>query len=252
MRWFAPEHFTAPAAKVDLRPGGHFLYCMRSPEGAEFWGKGVYREIVPPERLVYVDSFADEEGNPVTPEQYGLSPDYPAETLVTVTLADQGGKTLLTLRHAGLPSGRGQRHDRGRLAIPVGSAGRCSWERLAARPRGSVPGAHFGAPSGVSTVHRAGELDVPQYQALFNFEPQATAEEIHSAALQYVRKISGFNRPSKANEAAFNAAVDEIAAASARLLASLQSSAPARDRETEAAHAKERSARRFGSGRNNV
>jgi uncharacterized protein YndB with AHSA1/START domain len=105
MRWFAPEPFTAVAAKVDLRPGGQFLYCMRSPEGAEFWGKGAYREIVPPERLVYVDSLADEEGNPVKPEQYGLSPDYPAETVVTVTLEDQGKKTLLTLRHAGLPVG---------------------------------------------------------------------------------------------------------------------------------------------------
>jgi uncharacterized protein YndB with AHSA1/START domain len=107
MKWFAPEHFTTPAAKVDLRPGGAFLYCMRSPEGAEFWGKGVYREIVPPERLVYVDAFSDEEGNPVKPEQYGLGSDYPEETLVTVTLADQNGRTLLTLLHSGLPPGPG-------------------------------------------------------------------------------------------------------------------------------------------------
>ena len=104
-KWFAPEHFTAAAAKVDLRPGGHFLYCMRSPEGAEYWGKGSYQEVEPPARLVYLDSFADREGNPVRPEQYGLSPDHPAQTLVTVTLADQGGKTLLTLQHAGLPVG---------------------------------------------------------------------------------------------------------------------------------------------------
>lgn len=107
VRWFAPEPFTSPAVKVDLRPGGHFLYCMRSPEGAEFWGKGVYQEVAPPDRLVYRDTFADEEGNPVKPETYGLSPGYPAETLVTVTLADQDGKTLLTLRHAGLPVGEG-------------------------------------------------------------------------------------------------------------------------------------------------
>jgi uncharacterized protein YndB with AHSA1/START domain len=126
--WFAPEHFIAAAAKVDLRPGGQFLYCMRSPEGAEFWGKGVYREIAPPERLVYVDSFADEEGNRVTPEQYGLSADYPAETLVTVTLADHGGRTLLTLRHAGLPVGEasdmteaGWRSQLDRLAAATGT-----------------------------------------------------------------------------------------------------------------------------------
>ncbi len=107
MRWFAPEHFTTAAAKVDLRPGGHFLYCMRSPEGAEYWGKGIYREIAAPERLVYVDAFADAEGNTVKPEHYGLSPDYPVETLVTVTFAEQGGKTLLTLQHAGFPAGEG-------------------------------------------------------------------------------------------------------------------------------------------------
>lgn len=105
MRWFAPEHFTPAAAKVDLRPGGSFLYAMRSPEGAEYWGKGVYREVTSPERLVYVDTFADEEGNPVSPEQYGLGADYPAETTVTVTLVDQGNRTLLTVVHAGLPAG---------------------------------------------------------------------------------------------------------------------------------------------------
>lgn len=83
---------------------------------------------------------------------------------------------------------------------------------------------------------------------LFNFEPPASDAEIRSAALQYVRKISGFNRPSKANETAFDQAVDEIAAASARLLAALQSGAPPKDREREAAQAKLRSVQRFGQG----
>ena len=64
-------------------------------------------EIVTPERLIYIDSFVDEEGKPVKPEQYGLSPDFPAETLVTATIEDRGGKTLLSLRHAGLPVGEG-------------------------------------------------------------------------------------------------------------------------------------------------
>lgn len=80
---------------------------------------------------------------------------------------------------------------------------------------------------------------------LHNFEPPATEDEIRAAALQYARKISGFNRPSKANEAAFNAAVDEIAAASARLLAALQGGGAPKNREAEAAAAKTRSARRF-------
>ncbi len=82
---------------------------------------------------------------------------------------------------------------------------------------------------------------------LFNFEPPATDEDIRAASLQFVRKISGFNKPSRANEAAFNAAVDEVAAAAGRLLASLESTAPPKDREVEAARAKARAAQRFGN-----
>ena len=80
---------------------------------------------------------------------------------------------------------------------------------------------------------------------LFNFDPPVTAEEIHAASLQFVRKISGFNKPSKANEAAFLSAIEEVAAASARLLASLETNAPARHREEEAAKARLRNALRF-------
>jgi len=80
---------------------------------------------------------------------------------------------------------------------------------------------------------------------LFNFDPPVTPEEVRAASLQFVRKISGFNKPSKANEAAFSAAIDEIAAVSARLLAALETTAPARNREEEAAKARLRSAERF-------
>lgn len=80
---------------------------------------------------------------------------------------------------------------------------------------------------------------------LFNFEPVATEEEVRAAALQYVRKISGFTKPSQVNAAAFERAVDEIADVSARLLASLETSAPSKDREIEGAKARARSARRF-------
>ena len=83
-------------------------------------------------------------------------------------------------------------------------------------------------------------------KTLFNFEPPVTDEEIRAASLQFVRKITGFNKPSKPNEAAFFAAVDEVAAASARLLNSLETSAPAKNREEEAAKAKMRAALRFG------
>jgi hypothetical protein len=80
---------------------------------------------------------------------------------------------------------------------------------------------------------------------LFNFEPPVTQEEIRNASLQFVRKISGFGKPSKANEAAFEAAVDEITEASGRLLHSLKTSAAPRNREEEAEKAKARSAERF-------
>jgi hypothetical protein len=81
---------------------------------------------------------------------------------------------------------------------------------------------------------------------LFNFDPPVTGEEIHSASLQFVRKISGFNKPSKANEAAFNEAIDQIAEASQRLLSQLETNAPPRNREEEAAKARARGAARFG------
>jgi hypothetical protein len=81
---------------------------------------------------------------------------------------------------------------------------------------------------------------------LFNFDPPVTPEEVRAASLQYVRKVSGFNKPSKANEAAFNEAIDEIAAASMRLLKSLETNAPPRNREEEAARARARSVARFG------
>ena len=80
---------------------------------------------------------------------------------------------------------------------------------------------------------------------LFNLEPPVTEEEIRNASLQFVRKISGFHKPSKANEPAFLAAIEEVAAVSARLLVSLETAAPAKNREQEAAKAKARSAERF-------
>jgi hypothetical protein len=82
---------------------------------------------------------------------------------------------------------------------------------------------------------------------LFNFDPPATDEEIRAAALQYVRKVSGFTRPSQVNEAAFDAAVDEVAAATARLLKALRTNASPKDREVEAAKARARAAQRYAS-----
>jgi len=84
-------------------------------------------------------------------------------------------------------------------------------------------------------------------KTLYNFDPPVTDEEIRAASVQFVRKITGFNKPSKANEAAFLAAVDEIAAASRRLLSSLETNAPPKNREEEAAKAHARAVERFAS-----
>jgi hypothetical protein len=83
-------------------------------------------------------------------------------------------------------------------------------------------------------------------KTLFNFDPPVTDDEVRAASLQFVRKISGFNKPSKANEAAFEAAIDEVAAISGRFLRSLETAAPPKNREEEAAKARLRAAERFG------
>jgi len=84
-------------------------------------------------------------------------------------------------------------------------------------------------------------------KTLFNFKPPATEDEIKAASLQFVRKISGYNKPSQVNEAAFNQAVEQVAAAAHKLLASLETSAEPKDREVEAARARARVAERFGT-----
>ena len=85
-------------------------------------------------------------------------------------------------------------------------------------------------------------------KTLFNFEPPATEEEIQASALQFVRKLSGFNRPSKTNEAAFNLAIEQVSEAARALIRSLTTTAPPRDRETERAKAMAEAAKRFGRG----
>jgi uncharacterized protein YndB with AHSA1/START domain len=104
-RWWGPKGFTSPYCKIDLRVGGKFLYCMRSPEGKDYWSTGIYSEIVLQGRIVFSNSFADEKGNVVPATQYGMSSDFQLEMLVTVTFEEIGGKTKLTLSHVGIPAG---------------------------------------------------------------------------------------------------------------------------------------------------
>jgi uncharacterized protein YndB with AHSA1/START domain len=107
-RWWGPKGFTAPAAEIDFRVGGKMLLAMQSPdfnEGRPIWSTGIYREIVPLERIVVTDSFSDEQGNVVPATHYGMPDNFPLEMLVTVTFEEIDGKTRMTLRHEGLPVG---------------------------------------------------------------------------------------------------------------------------------------------------
>lgn len=103
MQWWGPKGYTSPTCIADFRVGGAYLYCMRSPEGKDYWTTGVYHEIVEPERIVYTDCFADEQGNRVPASAWGLDGDWPEETLVTVAFEEEDGKTKVTLRHADVP-----------------------------------------------------------------------------------------------------------------------------------------------------
>jgi uncharacterized protein YndB with AHSA1/START domain len=105
MKWWGPKDFTSPACRMDFRVGGKYLFCMRSPEGKDFWSTGVYKEIVVPERIVCTDCFADEHGNVVPATYYGMGDDFPLENIVTVTFEDHNGKTKMTLKHEGIPAG---------------------------------------------------------------------------------------------------------------------------------------------------
>jgi uncharacterized protein YndB with AHSA1/START domain len=106
MKWWGPAGFTSPAANIDLRVGGKCHLCMHGPAGTEFdkdmWSVGIYKEIVPMEKIVMSDNFADAEGNIVSPKDYGMPGEWPEEMMVTVTFEDAGpGKTKMTLVHTG-------------------------------------------------------------------------------------------------------------------------------------------------------
>lgn len=110
-RWWGPEHFTAPVIQLDFRVGGKYLYCMQGPDGTRYWSTGSFKEIVPQERIIYTDSFADDQGNVVPATYYGMGEDFPLETTVRLTfeaLADAGGQpqTRMTLIHYAMPGGQ--------------------------------------------------------------------------------------------------------------------------------------------------
>lgn len=96
-RWFAPTGCTIAFRALDPRPGGRFHSCIRTPDGHECWCVGEYREVAPPDRLVFTMAVADAAGDRADPAAVGMDPDWPAETVVTVTFVEAGGQTKLTL-----------------------------------------------------------------------------------------------------------------------------------------------------------
>jgi uncharacterized protein YndB with AHSA1/START domain len=104
LQWYAPHGCTILFVELDVRPGGRFHSCIHNPSFGDCWCVGVYKEIVRPERIAYTMATADSAGNVIEPAQAGHDPRWPRETLVTVTLADVRGSTLLTLEQNVLES----------------------------------------------------------------------------------------------------------------------------------------------------
>lgn len=102
-KWWGPKDFTAPHIELDFREGGKYLYCMKSPDGKEYWSTGVFKEIVPYEKIITTDSFADEKGNIVSAEYYGMK-DLPLELEVAINFKKiDDMKTEMTLLHGQFP-----------------------------------------------------------------------------------------------------------------------------------------------------
>jgi uncharacterized protein YndB with AHSA1/START domain len=104
-QWLAPANYTVPYYRNEFRVGGKTLNCMRSPDGKDIWGTGIYKEIIPNKKIVTTDSFADKDGNVVPASDYGMGDDFPMEMLVTVLFEEIDGNTKVTLIHSGLPDG---------------------------------------------------------------------------------------------------------------------------------------------------
>ncbi len=101
-QWWGPRDFTTSHCSIDARPGGRWHSAMRSPEGNDFWSSGTFVELDAPSRFVIDEGFSDEQGNRVSPQEYGMTDDMPSEDRVTVTLEEHGGRTRMTMRQ-GIP-----------------------------------------------------------------------------------------------------------------------------------------------------
>jgi uncharacterized protein YndB with AHSA1/START domain len=97
MKWWGPEGFTSPAAKMDVRPGGTSLVCMRSPQGQDMWMTWTYTRVEPMQRLEYVQNLSDENGNRIDPGAVGMGPEFPRDVATVVTLTPRGDKTEMKI-----------------------------------------------------------------------------------------------------------------------------------------------------------
>jgi uncharacterized protein YndB with AHSA1/START domain len=129
MRWFGPKGFTMTTANLDLRPGGTFHYCLRTADGREMWGKFIYREIIPPQRLVWVNTFSDAQGNltrqPFTTERW------PREMLTTVTFAEHQGRTTVTIHWVPINADTAERDTFHKNREGMRTVGKDTFEQLA-------------------------------------------------------------------------------------------------------------------------
>ena len=108
MRWWGPDYFTSPSAKMDFREGGKSLVCMRAPEdfgGQDMYSTWVYQKIVPMERIEFIQNLADKDGNQIDPTQIGMPPEFPRDMRTVVTFKDLGnGKTEMTVTEYNMPT----------------------------------------------------------------------------------------------------------------------------------------------------
>ena len=108
MRWWGPDHFTSPSAKMDFREGGTSVVCMRAPKdfgGQDMYSTWVYQKIVPLKRIEFIQNLADKDGNPIDPANLGLPSEFPRDTLTIVTFKDlDNGKTEMTVTEYGMPA----------------------------------------------------------------------------------------------------------------------------------------------------
>jgi uncharacterized protein YndB with AHSA1/START domain len=103
VKWWGPKHFSCPFCQIDFKVGGHYLNCMLSLDGQDFWSTGTYKEIIPMKRIVYTDSFSDEKGNVVSAENYGIE-GLPLELQVEISFEESEGGTKIALSHIGIPT----------------------------------------------------------------------------------------------------------------------------------------------------